>query len=186
MERDRLIYFHPDKFNGFGATSIDRWPDRLEEQGLDVSKGRIVEGGLTIEEATRREIELQVENGYPTDNNLYSSMIQRGIKASSPDIRRKAGISISKAKKGTIPPQNLNKEWYKWRYKAIQQYSLDGKYIKQWDSAKQAGEALGIRNAGITKVCNDNYPYCKTYKGYVWKYVQVNPRISQQIKSETV
>lgn len=65
--RIHLVYFHPDKKYGYGATREERWPYRLIEQGLDVSKGRVVEKGLTLEEASRREKELQVKDGYPTD-----------------------------------------------------------------------------------------------------------------------
>ena len=35
--------------------------------------------------------------------------------------------------------------------KKIHQYNLDGSFIKEFESVKQAGEELGIDNTGISK-----------------------------------
>lgn len=70
-DRTHLVYFHPDKKNGYGATRIDRWPGRIEEQGLDVGKGYIVEKDLTLEEASERETFYQRRDGFPTDKASY-------------------------------------------------------------------------------------------------------------------
>ena len=49
----------------------------------------------------------------------------------------------------------------------ISQYSLDGAFIKSWDSAKEAQDVLGVKNTNIIKVCKG-----KRYSagGYLWKY----------------
>jgi len=60
-----LVYFHPDKLKGYGATREDRWPKRIQEQKdeegnkLDVFKAKIIKQGLTLEEADTLEIQLQ-------------------------------------------------------------------------------------------------------------------------------
>ena len=51
--------------------------------------------------------------------------------------------------------------------KPVLQYDKDGKFIKEFPSAKQAGIELGIRNDSITYCCSGRM---KTYKGYKWIY----------------
>ena len=102
-----IVYFHPDKKNGYGATTIGRWPKRLEEQKLDVSKGRIVEQGLTLEEASDRERELQLRDGYPPDDCTYEGL-WRGFL--NPYAKAKAAKSRSKTLKGRPIPHLHTKE----------------------------------------------------------------------------
>lgn len=51
--------------------------------------------------------------------------------------------------------------------KPILQYDKDGKFIKEYPSAKQAGKELGIGNTGITSCCTGHRKSCR---GYIWKY----------------
>lgn len=51
----------------------------------------------------------------------------------------------------------------------INQYSLDGKFIQQWNSAELAGKTLGIDPSAIRRCCN-KVPKYKTSKGYKWEY----------------
>jgi hypothetical protein len=53
----------------------------------------------------------------------------------------------------------------------IDQYDLQGNYIKTWNNAKDAAEALGKKRAGssmITENCKGGR--CKTAYGFIWKY----------------
>lgn len=53
----------------------------------------------------------------------------------------------------------------------VAQYSLDGKLIKIWDSISQASSSFGCKTtANIRRVCK-HLPGRKTYKGYLWQYV---------------
>ena len=66
--------------------------------------------------------------------------------------------------------------------KPVNQYDLNGNFIKTFPSIKSALESLGVRNlsgtAGIQNVCNHKMvklkgqnPYlAKTYKGYRWEW----------------
>ncbi len=118
-----IVYFHPDKKNGYGATTISRWHKRLKEQNLDVTKGRIVEQGLTLKEASDRERELQLRDGYPLDVCSYKhirAVQPLAAKATkTPEAKAKAaknkdcvkmGKSISRAKKGKPVPHLFTKE----------------------------------------------------------------------------
>ena len=51
--------------------------------------------------------------------------------------------------------------------KPIQQFSKDGVWIRNWSSAKEAGEALGISKSNIAGCIRGRL---KTAGGYVWKY----------------
>lgn len=51
--------------------------------------------------------------------------------------------------------------------KEIIQLSLDGEFIKEWDSATKAGEILGILQGNISAACNGKY---KSAGGYKWMH----------------
>lgn len=51
------------------------------------------------------------------------------------------------------------------RRKVVYQYSLDGKFIAEYSSSRQAGLALGVCQAGISSCCNGK---AKTAHGYKW------------------
>jgi group I intron endonuclease len=69
---------------------------------------------------------------------------------------------ISESKQGKIQP-NISKSLQK----AILQYDLEGNFIKEWESAKVAGQTLNISNNGIGLCCRGKLK--KSY-GFVWKY----------------
>ena len=58
---------------------------------------------------------------------------------------------------------------YSARYKKVNQYDLNGNFIKTWNSIKEAGIVLGICPSTITKVCKKKMHF-KTYKGFKWDY----------------
>ena len=49
----------------------------------------------------------------------------------------------------------------------VEQYSLDGKLIKVWDSMVEAARSLGVWNTNIHKCCNGQAQTCG---GFIWKY----------------
>lgn len=53
--------------------------------------------------------------------------------------------------------------------KKINQYDLDGNFIKTWNSIREAEKELNISNANICKCLKDK-KYCKSAGGYKWKY----------------
>lgn len=55
------------------------------------------------------------------------------------------------------------------KYKAIKQYDLQGNFIKQWQSVKEASETLNIYKSGISSCANGTYKQCM---GYIWKYAE--------------
>lgn len=63
---------------------------------------------------------------------------------------------ISNSKKGTKV----------WNSIAILQYTIDGEFIKEWVSSRNAAENLGLSQGNIWSVINGNR---KTCGGFVWK-----------------
>lgn len=57
------------------------------------------------------------------------------------------------------------------RRKPVEQYSLNGKFIKLWDSAQVASVSLGI---SIQSIRNCAIGVYKTGNGFIWKYKQKN------------
>lgn len=77
---------------------------------------------------------------------------------------------ISAAKLGTTHSEAAKKkmsEAAKKRARHILQFSENGSFIKEWESARQVEETLGIFTTSIGKCCRGKQ---KTAGGYVWKY----------------
>lgn len=53
------------------------------------------------------------------------------------------------------------------RQRAINQFSLNGSFIKRWDSARCIQNELGFYESNVNKCCNNKI---KSYKNYIWKY----------------
>lgn len=50
--------------------------------------------------------------------------------------------------------------------KQVYQYTLDGEFIKTWQSTRECGRN-GYNQCSISKCCNGKL---KTHKGYRWSY----------------
>ena len=55
------------------------------------------------------------------------------------------------------------------RSRHINQYTLDGKFIKKWDSARDIKRELGYSPSNIITCCNGKY---RQAYGYIWKYAE--------------
>ena len=53
------------------------------------------------------------------------------------------------------------------RLKPILQYTLDGEFVREWESAKQAEREGGFNNVCICKCCRGHIKY---HKGFRWSY----------------
>lgn len=67
------------------------------------------------------------------------------------------------------------------RTKSILQYSIDGKFIKEFDSAEQAEDELKtITQSKIREVCNLDNKYCKSAGGFRWIYKEDAKKMSKE------
>lgn len=64
-------------------------------------------------------------------------------------------------------------EVVKKRCRKINQYCLDGKFIKTWESARAAQNETGFYESNINKCCHN---LIKHYKGYVWRYADLEAK----------
>lgn len=57
----------------------------------------------------------------------------------------------------------------KGHFRAVLQYSLSGKFIREWESLKQVQDEIGINYVGIYSCCrfHKNYPHAG---GFIWRY----------------
>jgi hypothetical protein len=53
--------------------------------------------------------------------------------------------------------------------KPVEQWSLDGVFIKQWDSAVEAGKSLNKLQSAISSCCREKQAYAY---GYKWKFTK--------------
>ena len=53
------------------------------------------------------------------------------------------------------------------RGKKVLQYSLNGEFIKEWNSAREIERTLGYSNVGINQCCRK---IIKKSKGFIWKF----------------
>lgn len=59
--------------------------------------------------------------------------------------------------------------------KPIKQYTEDGKFIKDWNSVKEAADALNIKPNSIGDVCNHRNKKRHTAGGFLWCYYNETP-----------
>ncbi len=188
-----VIYFHPDKKNGYGVYRKGREGDRLEEQGFADGLGMIIEEHTCIKKASERERDLQRMNGYPVDTMPYWRMMVNQILVSTDKkIRKRRGKTLSKNQKGKPLSWTLTEEGRKAvgkktserqkgkqpkHFKAYNQstkkrvacYS-DGLLVKEFDSVTEAGKWTG-QKAGLANVSGVLTGRQKTSAGYNWKYI---------------
>lgn len=67
-----------------------------------------------------------------------------------------------------FPKRKRNpKRWFDSHRKEIDQFDKDGNFIKRWNSALEASQALGISTGQLCDTCKGKH---KSAKGYIWKY----------------
>lgn len=55
--------------------------------------------------------------------------------------------------------------------KPVEQYDLDGNYIRTWISANEASKQTGIGQGNISNCCNGK-PGFKTAGGFIWRFAE--------------
>ena len=80
------------------------------------------------------------------------------------ESKRKDGKVCSPECKRELAVINARK-----RKRPINQYDLDGTFLKRWDSARDIRNETGYFESNVSKCCKG---IIRTYKGYVWKYAE--------------
>ena len=131
--------------------------DTLGENGLNLRLGN-AGGRMSIE--VKEKITLSKKG-----HSCYFNK-ERGEKISNANKNKPKpsnfGEIISKSKKGK--PNIKNKkpkplDFGKKYYKPIIQYDLQGNFIKEWSSIKEASQSLNINNGSISMCCREKIKY---------------------------
>lgn len=103
-----------------------------------------------------RKVYEAVKNG-ASSKDIYEMLPHRGEKGASKYIaeaRKKYGIHTNTTKSGNSA-------------RPVEQYDLDGNFIRRYDSILEAIKATGSYHSAILNCCRGNF---KQTKGYIWKF----------------
>ena len=105
-----------------------------------------------LEEDTAFEVEKALIKKYKTNEKEYGYNVSSGGKGCKLTPTSETRKKLSKANKGK-------------NAKSVYQYSLDGKFMKEWKSTTEIREVLGFKKWGILSCCvgKQNKAY-----GYIW------------------
>lgn len=88
---------------------------------------------------------------------------------------RKEYMDICKGKNHPLYGRKQSKKQIenarKGKYKKVYQYTLNGEYIKEWESAQHIAVELNTHASNISSCCNKKYRL-QTVKGYRWEYTK--------------
>jgi hypothetical protein len=154
-----------------GATNdVER---RMKEQKVKEGEYRIIEEHTNAKICSIREIELQKEYNYPVDRIQYWKTLRNQKKALTPRAQKKRVASMdweARTAKMDYKASRAKIDWEKVSKiisKPINQYDLEGNFIKRWNSTIDVANILNISSSGVTRCCRGNL---KTHKKYIWKY----------------
>lgn len=85
------------------------------------------------------------------DNNVYGTKLQR----------------LSEAMKGKTKTKEQINKFIKSKQKRVAQYTLDGVFVRFWDSATVAGKESNFTQSGINSCCLGKI---KKHKGFIFRY----------------
>lgn len=105
-----------------------------------------------LDECTAFEVEKELIKKYRTNDKQYGYNISSGGKGCALSPTSETRKKLSDANKGK-------------NAKTVYQYSLDGKFIKEWNSTPEIKEILGFKKWGILSCCSGKQN--KAY-GYIW------------------
>ena len=72
-----------------------------------------------------------------------------------------------KSHKGNCNHGTRNKRMAKTKSKKVLQFTLDGVFVREWESTRECGRN-GFDNSSVCQCCNGKKPH---YKGFKWCYV---------------
>lgn len=111
------------------------------------------------------EARINMRNAQLGRKHSEETKAKMSIKSKGRIQTQESKMKISEANKN--PNKETREKMAKARYKAIVQYTLDGEFIREWDSAIIAARELGLKNDQITRCCTG---INKTSYGFIWKH----------------
>ena len=147
--------------------------ERRQREQRDKGKMVLLEFTTCIEEATRRERELQRIKGYKVDSHGYSKQLILVEKAKDPKIVKKRTLNTDyKAihEKGAPKRKKYYDSFRRYndsKMRPIEQFSLQGKFLNSYNSIAEGGRQNNIPKSYIGDSLRGRQ---HTAGGYIWKY----------------
>ena len=186
-----LSLYRRSKGNGSGYKFCEPMWSAIQKYGWDSFEHIIVAENLTAKDADK--LEQKVISDFDSTNPIYGFNSDYGGSSSkifSENTKRKmskaksgrCGVNLgktftkehrknlSKSHKGIKQSKETIDKRAKAQEKPVSQYSLTNRFIREWDSLKQAAECVGVNNSNITNACKGRY---KTAGGFIWKYSNI-------------
>jgi hypothetical protein len=90
-----------------------------------------------------------------------------------------AGVLTNLTDGGLIPRNCIKKgkRGFRSDSKRVDQFDLDGNFLRKWDWAVDAARELGVRAEGIRECCRKQNRI--TYSGFIWRYDGTSPAPSK-------
>jgi hypothetical protein len=95
--------------------------------------------------------------------------------------KARLGVSVNHTKEGYENRKKGVRKYYDNNKKPVLQYDLDGVFIKEWESAVDAGKGLKISYSDINRACKKEN---LTAFGFQWRYKNSEIKIGKYVKPE--
>lgn len=95
----------------------------------------------------------------------HKQKISEALKGRKLSDETKIKLSIAKLGKGTS--ETTRQKIAKAKFRPVLQFSLEGEFIKEWTSIKEASEIMSVYASNISFCCSGKL---KKTGGFVWKY----------------
>jgi hypothetical protein len=148
-------------------------PVRMKRQGIKEGEYRIIEEHTNAKVASVRERELQKEHGYPVDRIEYWKTLKNAKKAHTPEGQAKRVKNTDYQARTTKIDYKVIVAKIDWKAsrakieKPVNQYNLEGTFIKKYKSINEAVKSINGFASGISRCCNGKQ---EISSGYKWKY----------------
>lgn len=176
-----ILYEELDEFQAkiMEISLIHKYKSNQREFGYNKSEGGEGYSGIKrSEEAKEKDRQLALERW---QNPEYREKCIRGQQKYRQEnkgnihyrpMSKEHKMLLSKYFKGRPNPKNRGKNNYMYgkipaNAKPVLQYDLNGNFIAEYKSLREAFDATGCHQANIYKVIHGERKHCK---GYVWKY----------------
>lgn len=94
----------------------------------------------------------------------------------------RVGLSVNHTKEGNENREKGKRKYYDANKKPVLQYDLDGKFIKEWESAVDAGKGLKISYSDINRACKKENLIAY---GFQWRYKNGKIKIGKYVKPDS-
>jgi group I intron endonuclease len=144
---------------GLGHTGV-LWTEERRKKFREMTSGQNNHNfGKSLSAETKQKLSISLKGRViPEEVRKKTSQTMKGVPKSE-ETRRK----MSEAQKGREMPKGKDSK----KAIPIEQYDLEGKFIKIYGSAADAAKEIGCQRSGISFCLNGRL---KTSAGYIWKY----------------